>query len=408
MGCGSSKSSVEQGTVPAPKKELDEHAVEQADGGQSPAVSVHHGAADDIAQHYEQPIGNFYIFGSLLGKGSFAEVYDATRKSDGAELAIKAIDTRASNFEPEDLDIEIKVLMKVNHPNIIKLYEVFESEDHFYMVLEKVDGGELFDHIIERGHYSEATAATIMKQLLSALSHMHSLNLVHRDLKPENLLYHEDANGDITIKIADFGLSAVIDHDKLLTVACGSPGYVAPEILLQRRYNEAVDTWSAGVIMFILLSGLTPFGGNTDRELYRAIVSADYSFDGREWAGISDSAKDLISKMLQVNPSKRITPAKALKHSWITSDAPDTHLANLVLSIMNWQQGNGRQIVHAKLLKWASSAKASVQSRSRQASRSQTVSRSRSHSPSSVSRTTLQPGHAPGAHRRKKRVRKHT
>lgn len=331
-----------------------------------------HGASASLASHYDQPVADYYTFGDLLGKGSFADVYSATRKEDGKEVAIKAIDMHAANFEPGDLDIEIKVLMTVDHTNIIKLFEVFESSAHFYMVLEKIDGGELFDHIIERGHYSEATAAGIMKQLLDALAHMHDKNLVHRDLKPENLLYHEDPDGEITIKIADFGLSAVVDHNSLLTVACGSPGYVAPEILLQRPYDEAVDAWSAGVILYILLSGLTPFAGETDQDLYKAIVTADYSFDGPEWNGISDGAKELITGLLDLNPKSRLSPAQALRSDWITSDAPDMHLANLVVSIMSWQKNKeGRSpFVHAKLLKWASTAKAGVKARSNPSTRS--------------------------------------
>lgn len=356
MGCGSSASRSAQAASDKASNPPGSKAV-AVDPSQG-----HYGATGEAAAHFDQPIAKFYTFGPKIGSGSFATVFAGRRRADNMEVAIKAIDEKSKNFAKEDLEVEVSVLLRVHHPNIIKLYEVFESKDFFYMILEKVDGGELFDHIIARGHYSERSAAVIMQQVLSGIAHLHEHGVVHRDLKPENLLYDSSTGEDIIIKIADFGLSAIVKQDELLDVACGSPGYVAPEILKRETYNSAVDLWSAGVILYILLSGFTPFAGGDEEALYDAITTGAYSLDGPEWRAISREAKQLVRCLMDVNPTTRWTAKKALQYPWLAGSAPDVHLSDIVFAMTAWKRDTNA-VVHGKLLGWAKNARAAVSSR---------------------------------------------
>jgi len=216
------------------------------------------------------------------------------------------------------IESEISILLQLNHPNIIAMKECYETVDHIYLVLEYVSGGELFERIIERGHYSETEAALAVRQILNALQYLHAHNVVHRDLKPENLLY-ADSSEDSVLKLADFGLSKILDDtDRCMQTVCGTVGYCAPEILSQEIYDSAVDLWSLGVILYILLSGYEPFWDEAgDPAIIRRIVNADYSFDTSEWEFISDSGKDLVRRLLVRDPVQRLTANLALEHPWV-------------------------------------------------------------------------------------------
>lgn len=228
--------------------------------------------------------------------------------------AVKCIDKKALKGKEDSLENEIRVLRKLNHSNIVQLKETYEDKQKVYLVMELVTGGELFDRIVEKGSYTEKDASALIRQILEAVDYMHCQGVVHRDLKPENLLYYNQ-DPDSKIMISDFGLSKMEDSGVMAT-ACGTPGYVAPEVLSQKPYGKAVDIWSIGVIAYILLCGYPPFYDENDANLFAQIVKGDFEFDSPYWDDISDSAKDFISHLICVNPTKRYTCKQALGHPW--------------------------------------------------------------------------------------------
>lgn len=268
-------------------------------------------------------IRKYYDFKDLLGKGAFSEVYLAHEKRNAIKsspvVAIKCINKRGIKGKEESLENEIDVLRRLKHPNIIGLQEVYEDKTHYYLVMELVTGGELFDRIVEKGSYTEMDASDLTKQILQAVDFMHSEGVVHRDLKPENLLYYSPEESS-KIMISDFGLSKTEDSG-IMATACGTPGYVAPEVLAQQPYGKEVDIWSIGVIAYILLCGYPPFYDENDAELFRQILKAEYEFDSPYWDEISLSAKDFIRQLMCKDPKKRLNCSQALKHPWISGNA---------------------------------------------------------------------------------------
>ena len=198
--------------------------------------------------------------------------------------------------------------------------EYFDTEKHLYLVLDYVEGGELFDRIVDAGSFTEADASRITRQMVEAIQYLHESNIVHRDLKPENLLFKARDNVD-EITVTDFGLAKIANDAASLKTACGTPNYVAPEILFQRGYGKEVDVWSLGVILFILLCGYPPFYDESDSALFELIMKGRFEFDERYWSEISAEAKDLISKMLIVDPKVRLSTQQVLAHPWITGVA---------------------------------------------------------------------------------------
>eukprot|EP01116_Phalansterium_solitarium_P005805 TRINITY_DN178_c0_g1_i2.p1 TRINITY_DN178_c0_g1~~TRINITY_DN178_c0_g1_i2.p1 ORF type:complete len:259 (-),score=68.20 TRINITY_DN178_c0_g1_i2:443-1219(-) len=221
------------------------------------------------------------------------------------------------------IQTEIDILRRVRHPFIISLKEMFETPTHIYLVMELVTGGEVFDKIVERGAYSEKHASKLIREVLDAISYLHKNGVVHRDLKPENLLYVND-HQDSDIKLADFGLSKIVGNSMLLNTACGTPGYVAPEVLKCIGYDKAVDLWSVGVILYILLCGFPPFYDENTSVLFEQIMLGKYQFTAPYWDHVSDSAKDLVRHLLVVDPTKRYTAQEALHHPWIAGNAAPT------------------------------------------------------------------------------------
>lgn len=268
-----------------------------------------------------------YTSKEILGRGSFAVVKRATRK-DGKEVAVKII--KKTKLRQEELQIvhdEVKIMNKIRHPNCVLLEEIFETNKKLYLVMELLTGGELFDRIVARGSYSERDASMLIKSVANALMYLHSIGIVHRDLKPENLIYASTAK-DSEIKITDFGLAKLKGkgNDGLMETACGTPGYVAPEVLKKQRYTEAVDIWSLGVILYILLCGFPPFYHENTAALYRQIKTGDYDFPEPYWKSITDSAKNLIQAMLTVTPGNRISIKGILAHPWISKGRASTAL----------------------------------------------------------------------------------
>jgi calcium/calmodulin-dependent protein kinase I len=222
---------------------------------------------------------------------------------------------------------EIEIMKQVDHVNILKLIEIYEDDEKVYIVMELVEGSELFDRIVDKGYYSEKSTVLIVKQILNAVKYLHQQGIAHRDLKPENLLCSGEGVNEV-VKIADFGLSKIFAGEKgeELQTSCGTPGYVAPEVLMSEHYDKSVDMWGIGIITYILLAGYPPFYADNDTQLFEKIMNADYDFDDECWDDVSDLAKDFIRHLLVKNPEERFNADQALEHPWITSTAPDKAL----------------------------------------------------------------------------------
>ncbi|CAD8093543.1 unnamed protein product [Paramecium primaurelia] len=263
----------------------------------------------------------------LLGQGTYGQVVKAKLKGSKQQRAIKIIPKNKVR-NPERFRREIEIMRNLDHPNIIKLFETFEDARNVYLVMELCEGGELFDRIIDKGHFSENEAKIIFLQIMQAVNYCHQNGICHRDLKPENFLMLTKAD-DSPLKVIDFGLS-VIFHDnhveKLnqgkvsMTTRAGTPYYISPEIL-DGKYDESCDIWSAGVILYILISGVPPFYGNTDPEILDAVKKGVFTFNIPEFKKVSDSCKDLISKMI-CKPEKRIKSHDVLIHPWMKQQHP--------------------------------------------------------------------------------------
>lgn len=263
-----------------------------------------------------------------LGEGQFATVRKAVQKKTGKMVAVKCILVSKLTKEDEDaLKVEIEVMRTLKHPNLVQFIDYFEDAEYCFLIMELMTGGELFTRIVEKEKYSELEAQRVVKTLTEAIGYCHTQFVVHRDLKPENILL-SDPTEEALIKIADFGFAKVDKGNaRALQTACGTPGYVAPEILKGEKYGKEVDIWSLGVIFYILLCGYPPFHHSNQNKLFDIIKAGQYEFDEADWKDISEEAKDLIRHMLVVDPSRRYTCAQILAHPWVTgvvSDAPLT------------------------------------------------------------------------------------
>lgn len=283
-------------------------------------------------------IKKVYSIGSKLGTGGFAVVRKCKRRSDGAVFALKVINKK--NLDKDDLVIlesEVNIMRQIEHPNIVRLYDVFDSRSKMCLVLDILEGGELFDRIIEKGHFTEKDAATSFQQMCEALQYLHEQYIVHRDLKPENLLFATKANNS-AIKLIDFGLAGSCKNGELKT-PCGTPNYVAPEILRRNTYGTQADMWSIGVILYIILCGFPPFYDENDDlgRLYRKIKRAEYDMPSPYWDNISKNAKDLVKKLLQPDPKKRLTAKATLQHPWLKGASENALGAEHVFHLKRFQ-----------------------------------------------------------------------
>jgi len=295
---------------------------------------VDNGDREEVAQQIE----DVYTFEKELGTGAFSVVKLGIHKKTKEQAAIKIIEKKNVEQDLHRLAVEMQVLKSVDHPNIIKLKEIFETDSMLYIVTEVVTGGELFDRIVEKGSYSERDAAVLIGKLVLALEYLHGKNIVHRDLKPENLLL-KSPQEDTEVKLADFGLSKVLGTEVMMQTACGTPGYVAPEILQtsDTGYGKEVDMWSVGVITYILLCGFPPFYNENVAELFESIINADFDYPSDYWDHISDDAIDFIDNLLVADPAKRMTATSALQHSWLQGNAPATPLKGVPQGIQKYQ-----------------------------------------------------------------------
>ncbi|CAH8273708.1 unnamed protein product [Arabidopsis lyrata] len=280
-------------------------------------------------------IRDLYSLGHKLGQGQFGTTYMCREISTGREYACKSITKRKliSKEDVEDVRREIQIMHHLaGYKNIVTIKGAYEDPLYVHIVMELCSGGELFDRIIQRGHYSERKAAELIKIIVGVVEACHSLGVMHRDLKPENfLLVNKD--DDFSLKAIDFGLSVFFKPGQIFEDVVGSPYYVAPEVLL-KHYGPEADVWTAGVILYILVSGVPPFWAETQQGIFDAVLKGHIDFDSDPWPLISDSAKDLIRGMLCSRPSERLTAHQVLRHPWICENgvAPDRALDPAVLS----------------------------------------------------------------------------
>ncbi|KAF9584803.1 Calcium/calmodulin-dependent protein kinase type 1 [Lunasporangiospora selenospora] len=252
----------------------------------------------------------------VLGVGTFATVKEIKLKSTGKSYALKIILKKTLQGKGAMLDTEISVLSKVRHPNCVSLLELFETEDAVYLVTDLAQGGELFEQLLEKGFYTESDAARLVYEILLGVEYLHNMDVVHRDLKPENLLF-KDKSENATLMITDFGLSKILtNNNDVLMTACGTPGYVAPEVLEQIGHGKPVDIWSVGVIAYTLLCGYTPFWGEDQPALFESIIAAQYEYEEEYWNDISALAKSFIDSLLVRTAERRPTATQALSHPW--------------------------------------------------------------------------------------------
>jgi len=267
-----------------------------------------------------------------IGVGSTSKCYKCVKKSDGTEYACKVIDKRQVEMKFSGLldqfFVEIKVLKSLNHPNIIRLEDTFESPDRIYMIMEMMKGGELFDYVVEKGTLSEEEASVLVRKITSAVAHMHSLDIIHRDLKPENLLL-TSKGPDAEIKLIDFGLAKVVQRETVASSFLGTKGYLAPEMLQRHSYDKSIDMWALGVIVFVLLCGCLPFDDDSSKIDSETAARKKFALRFPKWAAsLSPSAKDLLNNLLEINPKNRYTAHQALAHPWVVGKTvlPNSYL----------------------------------------------------------------------------------
>ncbi|KAG5517363.1 hypothetical protein RHGRI_037943 [Rhododendron griersonianum] len=281
-----------------------------------------------------EDVRSTYTIGKELGRGQFGVTHLCTNKSTGEQFACKTIAKRklASKEDIEDVRREVQIMYHLTgQPNIVELKGTYEDKHSVHLVMELCAGGELFDRIIAKGHYTERAAASLLRTIVQIVHTCHSMGVIHRDLKPENfLLLNKDENSPL--KATDFGLSVFYKQGEQYKDIVGSAYYIAPEVL-KRKYGPEVDIWSIGVMLYILLSGVPPFWAESEHGIFNAILRGHVDFTSDPWPSISTGAKDLVRKMLNSDPKQRLTAFEVLAHSWIKEDgeAPDTPLDNAVL-----------------------------------------------------------------------------
>lgn len=231
------------------------------------------------------------------------------------KYAVKSILRESMKKDVAMLESEINILKELDHPNIVRFYETYIDYKYIHIVMQLCTGGELFDRIVKLEKFSEKDAADLMKKILSAVQHLHEHSICHRDLKPENFLFKNNKE-NAEIKIIDFGLSKKFSKlETDMTTIVGTPFYVAPEVL-SGNYDTQCDLWSCGVILYVLLWGYPPFDGDSNKDIFRAIIKSKLEFDEEEWGNISDEAKDLIAQLLTKDPKERVKTSTALNHIW--------------------------------------------------------------------------------------------
>ena len=257
-----------------------------------------------------------------IGSGGFSKCLLVKNKITKVNYACKELQKKSVS-DYDGLMREVNLMIKLDHPNIIKLYEYYENDKNIYLIMELCTGGELFDRIVENTEngiqYTEKQAANLFRQMMDAINYCHKNGIVHRDLKPENLLFlNKDQNSPI--KVIDFGMSKRFTAEKYMNEKVGTAYYISPEVL-KGKYDEKCDIWSAGVILYIIICGYPCFNGEDDDEIFAAIQRGKIQFPSPEWDNISEDVKNLIKKMC-CPPEKRLTAAQVLQDTWVKDNAP--------------------------------------------------------------------------------------
>jgi len=285
-----------------------------------------------------------YRLKGVLGTGAFSTVRMGYHRSNRDKTyAVKCVNRKKLTVEDEAalLD-EVSILKEMKHLHIIRLFDFFKDPTIYYLVMEEMTGGELFDRIVAKAYYNEREARDTCMIVIDAVGYMHKNNVAHRDLKPENLLLVSKSD-DSHVKIADFGFAKKVYEESSLSTQCGTPGYVAPEILEGLKYDQRADMWSVGVILYILLGGYPPFIESTQRELFRKIKRGDYEFHEEYWGTVSKEARNLIKSLLTVDPKKRMTAAEALENPWIRGDADSLAKNDLGKNLQSLKRFNAKR-----------------------------------------------------------------
>ncbi|XP_069079771.1 serine/threonine-protein kinase 33 isoform X3 [Pleurodeles waltl] len=304
----------------------------------SAEIKVPHTRMDD-----EAAIQQIYSFGKKLGQGSFGVVVEATHKETHLKWAIKKVNReKAGSSAVKLLEREVSILKIVKHEHIIHLEEVFETPKRMYLVMELCEGGELKEILQRKKHLSESETRHIIHSLASAIAYLHKKDIVHRDLKLENILVKTRDNENdnemmLNIKVTDFGLAVQkggVGSENMLQSTCGTPIYMAPEVINAHDYSQQCDIWSIGVIMYMLLSGDPPFKGSSEEKLFENIKKGELHFVNAVWNAISSSAKDTLKLLMKVDPAYRITANELLDNPWITGEKNATQRPSNVLELM--------------------------------------------------------------------------
>ncbi|CAG5957188.1 unnamed protein product [Menidia menidia] len=289
-------------------------------------------------------VEDFYEIGEVLGSGHFGQVRQVRERTSGVFwagkfLKIRKIACSRLGVERSSVEREVEILQSVQHPNIVTLKDVFESRSEVVLILELVSGGELFDFIAEKENLLESEAIEFMKQILEGLRFMHGSNVAHFDLKPENIMLSDKVSSNPNIKLIDFGLAHRFHQGEEYKSTSGTPQYIAPEVINCEPLSTAADMWSIGVITYILLSGLSPFQGETDEETLRNVLATKYEFDERYFSMASSMAKDFIQKLLERNPNERMTAEECLLHPWIKMSYNMVWMCNRLVNLRLLNKG---------------------------------------------------------------------
>nr|XP_008512366.1 PREDICTED: serine/threonine-protein kinase 33 isoform X1 [Equus przewalskii]XP_008512373.1 PREDICTED: serine/threonine-protein kinase 33 isoform X1 [Equus przewalskii]XP_008512382.1 PREDICTED: serine/threonine-protein kinase 33 isoform X1 [Equus przewalskii]XP_008512388.1 PREDICTED: serine/threonine-protein kinase 33 isoform X1 [Equus przewalskii]XP_008512398.1 PREDICTED: serine/threonine-protein kinase 33 isoform X1 [Equus przewalskii]XP_008512406.1 PREDICTED: serine/threonine-protein kina len=308
--------------------------------GKVPHIRMDNGAA----------IQEIYTFGRVLGQGSFGLVIEATDKETETKWAIKKVNKeKAGSSAVKLLEREVNILKSVKHEHIIHLEQVFETPKKMYLVMELCEDGELKEILDRKGHFSENETRWIIQSLASAIAYLHNKDIVHRDLKLENIMVKSsfiDANDEmnLNIKVTDFGLAVKKQGrgEAMLQSTCGTPIYMAPEVINAHDYSQQCDIWSIGVIMYILLCGEPPFLASSEEKLFELIRKGELHFEDPVWDSISDCAKSVLKQLMKIDPAHRITAKELLDNQWLTGNTLSSARPTNVLEMMKeWKNDPG-------------------------------------------------------------------
>lgn len=269
----------------------------------------------DLSLKKAKKFSDLYTITDKIHRGSAGVVKKCYSEAHSKEFAVKIIE-RNSGSDEQVLQ-EVSIMNHLDHETLVGVVDFFEEDDFYYIVMELMEGGDVFDRILSLNNYNENDARELAKVLLLAVDEMHKNGVAHRDIKPQNI-FLGCKHSNCKIKVGDFGFAKRVHTPKSLTVRCGTPSYVAPEIVKNQPYDQSCDMWSVGVVIYVMLCGYTPFREKTQDKIFERIKAGEYKFDRADWSMISAEAKDLIKGLMCINPDRRLTAAQALRSKWIS------------------------------------------------------------------------------------------